>query len=195
MWSVSWSSGQEEHMEHGLAYDAVAHRNVSQICTSWAEGITVVSRPPKRYPKKRWRHPCINGEHDISNAIMQLPRRNMTLWYDFQDLAHFLHNRLLRTHVSLHRRPRSRSFLNFPTFLFLDLVVCRIILGNHFEVRPWCLEVTGVGDSNNAESWPIWKNDANGTPVMSSVNDNAPSPLPVDGVSKRKQGKQCPLSA
>jgi hypothetical protein len=24
---------------------------------------------------------------------------------------------------------------------------------------------------------------------MSSVNDNAPSPLPVDGVSKRKQGK------
>jgi hypothetical protein len=32
---------------------------------------------------------------------------------------------------------------------------------------------------------------------MSSVNDNAPSPLPADGVSKRKQGKrlQFPLSA
>lgn len=34
--------------------------------------------------------------------------------------------------------------------------------------------------------------DAAASPTMSSTNDNAPSPLPADGVSKRKQGMYTP---
>lgn len=43
---------------------------------------------------------------------------------------------------------------------------------------------------NNAGQWLVCTgNDVEGSsPAMSSTNDNAPSPLPADGVSKRKQG-------
>jgi hypothetical protein len=44
---------------------------------------------------------------------------------------------------------------------------------------------------NSAGQWLVCTgNDVDASsPAMSSTNDNAPSPLPADGVSKRKQGK------
>jgi hypothetical protein len=93
---------------------------------------------------------------------------------------------LLRIHVSPRDSTPDPAVLDFPNFFAIpSRIDCPLILGNRLTR---CPELDST--EKNAEPWPnrSW-NDVDGPPAMSSVNDNASSPLAGDGVSKRKQGK------
>lgn len=104
-------------------------------------------------------------------------------------LNHYLS---LRIHVSpapapgrTRARSQSRDFPNFSLFRRFTT------LGNSSVLSTACLESLSrmTLPQNSAGQWLVCTgNDVDGSSPTMSSNDNAPSPLPADGVSKRKQG-------
>lgn len=77
------------------------------------------------------------------------------------------------------------------TFRTFRCLAAFTTLGNSFFLPTACLERLSrmTLPQNSAGQWLVCTgNDVDDSSPTMSSNDNAPSPLPADGVSKRKQG-------